>query len=284
MPPPGTLYMVATPLGNLEDMTFRAVRVLKEVDLIAAEDTRRTRKLLAHFGIATRIVGYRDQNHRKVLPRLLAVLNQGGGVALVTDAGTPGVSDPGAWLVREAAAAGALVTPIPGPSAVAAALSAAGLTADRFVFFGFLPARKRARRAALKELARESGTLVGFEAPHRIVEALDDALEFLGDRQAVLCREMTKLNEELVRGALSHIRGMMAERQPDIRGEMTLVIQGRSPSASTMLSVDELREIIRGDDRPVREIVADLAPLTGMNRSGLYRLVLETTGRRDRDG
>ncbi|MDY6850985.1 MAG: 16S rRNA (cytidine(1402)-2'-O)-methyltransferase, partial [Thermodesulfobacteriota bacterium] len=224
MSPPGILFVVATPLGNLEDITFRAVRVLGEAALVAAEDTRRTRKLLDHYGLKTRVISYREQNHAKVLPRLLTALQDGLDVALVTDAGTPGVSDPGALLVREAARLGAAVTPLPGPSAAACALSVAGLPADSFVFAGFLPARKKARLDFLTGMRFESRTLVFFEAPHRLIDSLADMREVLGRREAVLCREMTKLNEEFLRGTLADLSEEVTRREKKIRGEATVIV------------------------------------------------------------
>ncbi|MEW5723889.1 MAG: 16S rRNA (cytidine(1402)-2'-O)-methyltransferase [Thermodesulfobacteriota bacterium] len=272
-PGPGTLYVVATPLGNLEDLTFRAARVLKEVALVAAEDTRRTRKLLAHLGASARVLGYREQNHQKVLPRLLEVLEAGGNVALVTDAGTPGVSDPGTLLVREAAARGLPVTPIPGPSAVAAALSAAGLPADGFLFAGFLPAKAPARRKELEKIKDLPRTLVFFEAPHRLAVSLADLARVLGDREAVMCREMTKINEEFRRGGLAGLAREAARRGEEPRGEVTLVVAGAG--GRRLLDREELARLIREDERPVREIVADLAGVSNLGRSELYRLVLE---------
>lgn len=279
MSPSGVLFVVATPLGNLEDITFRAVRVLGEVALVAAEDTRRTRKLLDHYGLKPRVISYREQNHAKVLPRLLTALQDGLDVALVTDAGTPGVSDPGALLVQEAARLGALVTPAPGPSAVACALSVAGLPADSFVFAGFLPARKKARLDFLTGLRLEPRTLVFFEAPHRLKDSLADMREVLGHREAVMCREMTKLNEEFLRGTLTDLSEEVTRRTKQIRGEATIIVAGSSSPEGQGLTKEELVEIIQGDERPTREIVADLSKTSGLSRSELYRLVLEVANR-----
>lgn len=276
---PGTLYIVATPLGNLEDLTFRAERILREVAMVAAEDTRRTRKLLSHYGMTTRMVSYREQNHAKMLPTLLEALQNGEDVALVSDAGTPAISDPGVLLVDEAVRAGATVTPIPGPSAVACLLSVAGLAADHYVFAGFLPPKAKARRDALDGLKSETKTLVFFEGPHRLIETLTDMRDVLGDRKAVLGREMTKLNEEFIRGTLSEVRETVAGRPESIRGEITLAVAGAAPQDELRLDRHELMELIRNDLRPVRDIVADLSRVAPLSRSDLYRLVLEVKQR-----
>ena len=217
----GTLYVVATPIGNLEDLTRRAGRVLGEVALIAAEDTRQTRKLLSHLSLSTRTVSYNEHNARQRTPALLDALREGD-VALVTDAGAPGVSDPGAWLVTEAARAGFAVVSVPGPSAVTAALAVSGLPADAFHFLGFLPRTAKARRSALAEASSLQATLVLFEAPHRLRAALADIVETLGDRHISVCREMTKVHEEVFRGT---IREAIAYFEAP-RGEFTLVIEG----------------------------------------------------------
>ncbi len=217
----GTLYVVATPIGNLEDMTPRAARMLREVALIAAEDTRQTRKLLTHLGVSTRTVSYNQHNARQRTPALLDALRKGN-VVLVTDAGAPGVSDPGAGLVAEAARAGFSVVSVPGPSAVTAALAIAGFSADTFHFIGFLPRTTKARRATLAEASSLRATLVLFEAPHRLLATLADIAEVLGDRRLAACREMTKVHEEVFRGtareAIAHFGSP--------RGEFTLVIEG----------------------------------------------------------
>jgi len=220
----GTLYVVATPIGNLEDITLRAIRTLKEVDLVACEDTRHTRKLLAHFGIATPSISYHDHNARERAPELLDRLESGASIALVSDAGTPAISDPGYRLISGAAERGIAVVPVPGPSAVVAALSASGLATDAFLFAGFLPARAEARRERLVELAGERATVVLYEAPHRIDETLADLVDVFGDRPAALARELTKVHEEIVRGPLSQIAASLAPERR--RGEMVLVVAG----------------------------------------------------------
>lgn len=277
----GILYIVATPLGNLDDFTFRGLKVLQEVRMTAAEDTRRTRKLMNHFGIETRLVSYREQNHRKILPLLLTELETGGSVALVSDAGTPGISDPGAMLVREAAAKGITIVPIPGASAVATALSISGMTADRFVFAGFPPAKKKARRTYFEGYRTERQTLVFYESPHRIVESLWDMAEILGDREAVLCRELTKIHEEIIRLPLRELAGKMEERSEPVKGELTLVVAGETETGQQFLSRDELIEIVKNDTRPVKEIVKELGKMTSLSRSELYRMTLEATGKKE---
>ena len=218
----GTLYVVATPIGNLEDVTLRALRVLKEVDVIACEDTRRTRALLAHFDIHTPTVSYFEHNKLTRGPQLLRQLGEGRSVALVTDAGTPGISDPGFMLVRDARAAGIPVVPIPGPAAVAAILSAAGVPADRFVFEGFLPIKPGRRVNRLTALRELDTTIVLYESPHRILATLEAIAGVFGEREIVVGRELTKQFEEIVRApAAAHHARLTAA---GVRGEFTLVI------------------------------------------------------------
>jgi len=224
-----TLYIVPTPIGNLEDITLRALRVLKEVSLIAAEDTRVTRKLLSHFEISVPLATYTDAYQRKKASRLQTVLDAldaGGDVALVSDAGTPGLSDPGYELTGAVLGAGHQIVALPGPSAITTALVASGLPSDRFTFAGFLPRKKAARRAFLAGLAGEAGALVVFESPHRLAAALDDALEALGERPVAVARELSKRFEEIWRGQLSDAARHFA--QNPARGEITLVIGGAS--------------------------------------------------------
>ncbi|MEW6264716.1 MAG: 16S rRNA (cytidine(1402)-2'-O)-methyltransferase [Thermodesulfobacteriota bacterium] len=279
---PGTLFVVATPLGNLEDMTLRAIKVLKEADLVAAEDTRRTRKMLTHFGLSRRLLSYREQNHARVLPQIMTALVEGLNVALVTDAGTPVISDPGARLIREAAASGVLVSPVPGPSAVTAALSVSGLPADQYHFAGYLPARRKPRLETLNRYKQFEGTLVIFEAPHRLLESLGDAARVLGDRSAVLCRELTKVHEEVIRGGLAELADTLSNRPFPVKGEITLVVAGAGGGRPATLSQTELRDLIKEDPRPAREIAGALADRSDLNRSDLYRLILEVRGRLER--
>jgi 16S rRNA (cytidine1402-2'-O)-methyltransferase len=219
------LYVVATPIGNLEDITLRALRVLKEVDLIACEDTRRTRILLARFGISTPTTSYFQHNQLRKVPYLVGLLNEGKSVALVTDAGTPGVSDPGFFLVRETRAAGIPVIPVPGVSAVTAAVSAAGIAGGRFLFEGFLPVKAGRRLARLRALQATGLPLVVYESPHRIRAALEAVREVFGDVKVVIARELTKQFEEIVSAPVSEHLARLAEG-PVIRGEFTLVIGG----------------------------------------------------------
>jgi len=219
----GKLFVIATPIGNMEDITLRALRVLSEVSLVACEDTRRTRKLLAHHRLRTpEMVSYYEGNEQARTPELLGALESGRDVALVSDSGTPGVSDPGYRLVHAAARQGITVIPIPGPSAAVAGLVISGLPTDRFVFEGFLPRKKGARASRIKELARETRTLVIYESVHRIDRTLAELCEVMGDREAALCRELTKEHEEVLRGTLSAIAGVGFAR----RGEFVMVIRG----------------------------------------------------------
>src|SRR5687767_5581148 len=219
---PGTLYLISTPIGNLEDITHRAVRLLGQVDLIACEDTRHTRKLLNHYGLNTRIVSYHEHNEQERAAQLLKLIESGSDVAIVSDAGTPGISDPGFRLTRLAIKGGARVVPVPGPSALITALVASGLPTDEFFFGGFLPARSGARRTRLKEVANMPATLIFYEAPHRIAASLQDAHEVMGERTAVVARELTKLHEEIARGRLSELAARFSAE--DARGEMVLII------------------------------------------------------------
>ncbi|HXG65737.1 MAG TPA: 16S rRNA (cytidine(1402)-2'-O)-methyltransferase [Blastocatellia bacterium] len=273
---PGTLYLVATPIGNLEDITLRALRVLKEVDLIACEDTRHTRKLLAHYNISTPTVSYHEHNERERAAELVAKLEAGTNVAVVSDAGTPLVSDPGFRIVREAINRGIAVTPIPGPSALLAALAASGLPTNEFLFGGFLPPRRAARLARLRALADAAATLVFYEAPHRIQEALADAREALGDRQCVLARELTKMHEEFLRGSLSEVYDRVSGR--DMKGEMVLLIgppladnQRRPAPVSIAGEVEALMQS-RGLDR--KDALKQVARSLGISKSEAYRRML----------
>ena len=224
----GILFLVATPIGNLEDLSFRALRVLREADLIAAEDTRHTAKLLHHYDIRRPTASLHEHNEQEKVPALVDKLRAGARIAMVTDAGTPAVSDPGFRLARAAIHAGIRVEAIPGPSAVLAALVSSGLPTDAFVFAGFPPPKRAARRAWFQDLAGERRTLVFFEAPHRIQQTLSDALSVLGDRQASIGRELTKLHEEVLRGSLSTLQDHVS--QP--RGEFTVVVAGRLDDGS----------------------------------------------------
>ena len=280
---PGTLYVVATPIGNLEDVTLRALRVLREVDVVAAEDTRRTRVLLRAHGIEATVVSYYDAIERRRAPELVARMQAGARVALVSDAGTPGIADPGYHLVREAVAAGVPVVPVPGASAVTALVSAAGLPVDRFAFEGFLPARAAARAARLRALAGETRALVFLEAGRRLPAFLGDALDALGDRDAVIGRELTKLHEEMVRGRLSELRAAVAG---GVRGEVTVLVAGTSEQRVEVpqQTLDEAIRQALDAGRGVRELSEDVARRLGCSRREVYRraLALITVARRER--
>ncbi len=225
-PTKGTLFIVSTPIGNREDITLRALRILKEVDLIAAEDTRHTGLLLRHFGIQTPLTSYFEGNELRKRELILSRLNQGDRLALVSDAGTPGISDPGFRLIQLAVENQIPVVPIPGPSAVIAALSISGLPTDAFLFKGFLPHKSAKRRGLLEQLENARETIIFYESPHRILETLKDISDILGDREIVLARELTKMYEEVLRGRVSEIKSQMMGK--NIKGEITLVISGKT--------------------------------------------------------
>jgi 16S rRNA (cytidine1402-2'-O)-methyltransferase len=270
----GVLYIVATPIGNLEDITLRALRVLKEADLIAAEDTRHTRALLNHYGIETELTSYHEHNERTKAHALVERLKRGEKIALVADAGTPTLSDPGYRLVREAVRFGIAVVPLPGPSAVTAALSASGLPTDRFAFEGFLPAKKAERRERLRGLREEKRTLIFYEAPHRLQESLPDLIDILGEREAVLGREITKIHEEFIRGRLSELKARLAERQA--RGEITLVVMGAAGEAapSKGLLRAEIQKLRKSGLR-IKEIATILGEKFSCSKREIYRLALD---------
>jgi len=270
----GLLYIVPTPIGNLEDITLRALRVLKEVDLIAAEDTRHTQHLLIHYGIKTALTSYHEHNERAKARTLVERIKNGVNLALVSDAGTPAISDPGFRLVVEAIHAGVNVVPLPGACALATVLSASGLPTDRFVFEGFLPAKKNERRARLLALRGETRTLVFYEAPHRLGESLADIHELLGDREMVLAREVSKLHEEFVRGRASDLINQLANQQ--MRGEMTLVV--RASSVQTEVSEAAVKAEIRrlkNDGMRVKDIADVLGQSFGYAKKEIYRMTLE---------
>jgi len=272
----GTLYLVATPIGNLEDMTFRAVRVLGEVAAIAAEDTRRTGKLLQHFAIETPQLSYHDRNRRQQIPLLLARLRSGEDLALVTDAGMPGISDPGYELVAACAAAAIAVVPLPGATAVTTAIAASGLPAERFAFEGFLPTKPKVRQERLEQLATEPRALVFYEAPHRLLATLNDLADCCGaDRALALAREMTKLHEEFWRGTVAEAIARHEQRQP--KGEYVLVLAGAPASQPQLTEAalqSELQQLLdRGFSRS--QASRQLAQMTSLPRRQLYRLALE---------
>ena len=274
-PKPGTLYIVATPIGNLEDMTFRAVRILQAVDMIAAEDTRHTGKLLQHFQVRTPQISYYEHNSNSRIPELLEYLQYGKAIALVSDAGMPGISDPGYELIKACIDNNITVVPIPGASAVITALSAAGLPTDRFIFDGFLPAKSQRRKEYLTSLQGESRTLVFYESPHRLRETLADLAEILGsDRSLVIARELTKLYEEFWRGTIGEGIANYQEKEP--QGEYTLLVAGTSSNKPQLTETELKNELLsmlkQGISRSQasREIAKD----TGLSRRYLYQLAL----------
>ncbi|WP_271410858.1 16S rRNA (cytidine(1402)-2'-O)-methyltransferase [Pseudomonas sp. Q1-7] len=277
----GTLYVVATPIGNLDDITARALRVLREVKLIAAEDTRHSARLLQHFGIETPLAACHEHNERDQGGRFLARLQAGDDVALISDAGTPLISDPGFHLVRQARAAGIGVVPVPGACALIAALSAAGLPSDRFMFEGFLPAKAGARRGRLEDVREEPRTLIFYEAPHRLLESLEDMRAvFGGDRPAVLARELTKAFETLKGAALDELCGWVAADANQQRGECVVLVGGwQAPEGEGALSAEALRvlDLLLGE-LPLKRAAALAAEITGVRKNLLYQAALERQG------
>jgi 16S rRNA (cytidine1402-2'-O)-methyltransferase len=278
----GTLYLVATPIGNLEDITHRAIRILREVKLIACEDTRHTRKLLNHYGINTRTISYHEHNERERATELLKLLETGADVAIVSDAGTPGISDPGFQLARLAIESGVAVVPIPGPSALIAALIVSGVPTDEFFFAGFLPARSVARRTRLGELGSIPATLIFYEAPHRIAATLRDAYEILGERKAVVARELTKMHEEIARGRLSELRERFSSRE-HARGEMVLIID-RAVIKSGLenndpgVSISALVTALEAEGLDHRAALKKAARQLGLSRDEAYRRLVSERG------
>ena len=270
------LFLVSTPIGNLEDITLRALNVLKSVNLIACEDTRHTRRLLDHFGISKPTISYHEHNEQARAQELVQRLTSGESVAIVTDAGTPGISDPAYRIVLAAIERGIAVVPIPGAVALIAGLVASGLPTDSFLFAGFLPVKKMARQSKLRDLKAERATLVCYEAPHRIRETLADALEVLGDRQASLARELTKLHEQFIRGKLSELVAHFEAHQP--RGEMTLVIAGSDndnlPTVETG-SVSEQVERSMSDGLCRNDAIRQVAKSRGLTTRDAYQSGLE---------
>jgi 16S rRNA (cytidine1402-2'-O)-methyltransferase len=274
---PGTLYIVATPLGNLGDLSARASEVLRTVPVVAAEDTRRTRGLLTHLGAAPQLLSYHAHSEDRRLETLLEILHDGRDVALVSDAGTPAVSDPGMELVAAARESGVLVVPIPGPSAVAAALSAAGFTGDRYLFLGFLPRKGRERVRLLARAAAEEWSVVFFEAPPRLADLLSDLAKVAGGgRRAVVARELTKLHEEFRLGTLDQLAHYYSETPP--RGELTIVLEGTVAPLAPPDRTEDAREqatLLLAEGLTRREVVRRLSDSLGLSRNEAYRLVME---------
>lgn len=274
----GTLYLVATPIGNLADVTHRALDVLRNVSVIACEDTRHTRKLLQHYGITTSTVSYHDHNEQQRARELIQKLQEGNDVAVVSDAGTPSISDPGFRLVRAAIENNVPVVPVPGPSALISALIAAGLPTDEFFFGGFLPPKSNARRSRLAELRSVPGTLVFYEAPHRLAETLKDALETLGEREAVVARELTKLHEEIKRGRLSELAKHYGAEEP--RGEIVLLIDRTVlEEVAANESVSDLVDQFERDGLDHRAALKKAARELRLSRAEAYRRLQAERGR-----
>ena len=273
----GILYIVPTPIGNLEDITSRALRILKEADWIAAEDTRHTQHLLAHFGIKTALTSYHDHNERDKARLLVERLRSGASIALVSDAGTPAISDPGYRIVVDAIQAGIEVVPLPGASALTTALSASGLPTDRFLFEGFLPAKAQERKAKLQTLRAEAATLVFYEAPHRLLDSLAEMLKIFGDREIAVARELTKVHEEFLRGKLREVVRALADR--DIKGEIVIMVHGASGEAQ--VSDEELHGTIRqlaANGMGVKEMAELLGERYGLAKKEVYKLALDLKG------
>jgi 16S rRNA (cytidine1402-2'-O)-methyltransferase len=275
-----TLYIIATPIGNLEDMTYRAVRILGEVDLIAAEDTRHSLKLLNHYGISKPLTSYFDHNQQFKGERILNALRRGKSVALISDAGTPCISDPGFQLVRDAVAEHIPVVPVPGSCAAIAALSASGLPTDNFTFAGFPPSRQGKRRTFLSDMSALPGTLVLYEAPHRLVGTLSDILEVLGERQVIVARELTKIFEEFIRGTASEV--IEAVSQDIVRGEVVILI---APGKITPQESEPLEQVLRRlmaeGTLSIKDIAKQAAVISGVSRSEAYAEALRLKNNTD---
>ena len=265
------LYVVATPIGNLEDITLRALRILKEADLIAAEDTRHSQKLLNKYDIATPLTSYHDHNKEEKAPVLVAKLLDGRTVALVSDAGTPGISDPGYFLINLAVDQKIPVVPIPGATAAIAALSISGLPTDSFVFEGFLPSKQTARHKRLEELKQEKRTLVFYEAPHRIINTIEDLTTVLGDRKAVVTRELTKIHEEAIRGSLTEVLGVL--NRGSFKGEFTIIVHGATdkPADQDIDTKEYLKNLMLHRGMTKKEAIAAAAEELGLPKKEVYK-------------
>lgn len=277
----GVLYVVATPIGNLDDLSERALQILTKVDLIAAEDTRHTGRLLQHLGLSKQMMALHDHNERGRVEKILALLAEGGQVALVSDAGTPLISDPGYIVVREVRAAGFQVSPIPGACALVAALSVAGLPTDRFLFAGFLPAKRSGRRAALTGLEREAATLVFYESPHRIIDLMEDLVAVFGaDRECVLGRELTKTFETFYSGGAESVLADLQGDPNGARGEFVVMVHGATPEpagAGVSLDTDKLLGLLI-KELPVKKAARIAAEVSGLGKNELYQRALELKG------
>ncbi len=274
----GTLYLVATPIGNLEDITQRALRILNEVDLIAAEDTRHTLKLLNYFQIKKSLVSYYKYNEKEKAGELITALLNGKNIALVSDAGMPGISDPGNLLVMEAIKKEINVTPIPGASAVVTALAASGLDTRSFCFEGFLPRKQSEQIAKLQEIIDYQGSLVFYEAPHRLIQTLNNIYRIFGDRKVVIARELTKMHEEFIRGNLSQITAVIVTEK--LKGEFTIVVEGSAFSVknhqnSTKFDTEDLFKALKGDQKSIRKELKEISKKVGKSTKELYQMYLK---------
>jgi len=278
----GKLFLVATPIGNLEDITYRALKILAEVDLVAAEDTRRTLNLLNHFQIKQRMISYFRHNERERSGEIIDKLLAGSNIALVSDAGMPGISDPGYWLVAEAVKKGIMVIPIPGASAVVTALAASGLPTDSFWFEGFLPRKVKERTLILAELAKVRGTIIFYEAPHRLRVTIKHIYQVLGDREAVIARELTKVHEEFIRGPLSELISWVENNS--LKGEFTILIAGTKTVKNRQNSTNQDNSINgwddSGDELSLRQKIKKIAQETGKSTKEVYNLYLSEKGKK----
>lgn len=279
-PGAGRLYVVGTPLGNLADITLRALEVLRTVDLIAAEDTRHTRRMLSHHRIRKPLVSYHEHNEERRSGELLTRMINGEDIALVSDAGTPGISDPGYRLVTEAVRGGIQVVPVPGGSALTTALSAAGMPTDAFVFAGFAPKKKGKRRALLERMAACPFTVIFYESPRRLPALLADVLETMGDRDCVVAREMTKLHEEFLRGLISEVLSELARRR-EIKGECTLLVAGRTGPAEVAWEEVEnrIKSGLEAGNKPPRALAKEISDRCGVSSNRVYKEIIWRKGR-----
>ena len=276
-PPPGSgiLYVVSTPIGNREDITLRALQVLQDTDWVAAEDTRHTGRFLKSHEIRTRLISYHEHNEKERTPALIQKLLSGSSGALVSNAGTPSVSDPGFRLIQQAAAAGLRIVPVPGVSAAITALSVSGLPTDSFVFIGFLPKKNSRRLAEIRQLAQDRRTLIFYESPRRVSRLMEELMAIIGDRYSVLAREMTKVHEEFMRGPLSGLHARLQSR-PSLKGECTLLVSGFSgqPASDLKAVLEELRSLLLHTKKPLSAAVKDFAAQYGLPRKSVYEEAL----------
>ena len=273
---PGTLYVVATPIGNRDDITLRALKILETVDLIAAEDTRKTRRLLDHHGIKGNLISYHEHNEKERTPQLLAKLKSGTSIALVSNAGTPTVSDPGYRIINAAVSHEVPLVPVPGVSAAAAALSVSGLPTDRFTFTGFLPPKKAKRSKQLNQLAKEPQTLIFYESPRRVISLIKEIITVMGDRYGVLAREMTKLHEEFIRAPLSEILASL-EARAAIKGECTLLVAGQGENSDEQWDkvIQEIKDMLKSSAEPVSALAQKISQKYGLPKNRVYKEALK---------